>query len=131
MSLRAVALVSGVAGGLCWLALLVLDRMDSGGMGVHDLLHWGGLVLLGLAMVGFGASLVSRSALWLRVIVGIAFPALVWSVLETIHPAGDPETIDGIFGGVVALLSVIGLARRREPKEAVPPRRTHGGAHSR
>ena len=91
MSLRAVALVSGVAGGLCWLALLVLDRVESGSTGLHDALHWAGLVLLGCAMVGFGASLVSRSALWLRVIVGIAFPALVWSVLEVFHPAGDPE----------------------------------------
>jgi hypothetical protein len=129
MSLRAVALVSGVVGGLCWLALLALDQAGSGGAGLHDALHWAGLVLLGVAMVGFGASLVSSSALWLRVIVGIAFPALVWSVLEVFHPAGDPEVVDGIFGGAVVLLSIIGLTRRPARPDP-PPRRTHG-AHAR
>jgi hypothetical protein len=129
MSLRAVALGSGVVGGLSWLALLVLDQAGSGGSGLHDALHWAGLVLLGIAMVGFGASLASSSAIWLRVIVGIAFPALVWSVLEVFHPAGDPEVVDGIFGGAVALLSVVGLARR-PARHGPPPRRAHG-AHAR
>ena len=130
MSLRAVALVSGVMGGLCWFALMVLEQADSGRAGLHDGLHWAGLALLAVAMVGFGASLVSSSALWLRVIVGIAFPALVWSVLEVFHPAGDPEVVDGIFGGAVVLLSIIGLTRRPARQEPPPPRRTHG-AHAR
>jgi len=129
MSLRTVALVSGVVGGLCWLALLVLEQAESGSPDLHDALHWAGLALLAVAMVGFGASLVSSSALWLRVIVGIAFPLLVWSVLEVFHPAGDPEVVDGIFGGAVALLSIIGLARR-PARQNPPPRRTHG-AHAR
>ena len=100
MSLRTVALVSGVVGGLCWLALLVLDQAGSGRPGLHDALHWAGLVLLAVAMVGFGASLVSSSALWLRVIVGHRVPGA-----RLVGPRGvptrpvDPEVVDGIFGG--------------------------------
>jgi hypothetical protein len=129
MSLRALAMVSGVVGGVSWLARLVLDRAGVGGEELLDALHWGGLALLGVALFGFGAGLVSRSAHWLQVIVGIALALLVWSVVEVLHDAGDPLVIDGVVGGIVAVVSVAALGRRSEGREN-PPRRTHG-AHAR
>jgi hypothetical protein len=128
MNLRAVALVSGVAGGLCWSTRLVLHLTEAGGTGLLDALHWAGLVLLAVAMVGFGAGLVSSSAGWLRVIVGVAFPALVWSVLEVFRPVADTEVVDGVFGVLVLVVSLVGLSRRPTRPEP-PPRRTHRGAH--
>ena len=130
MNLRAVALVSGVAGGLCWSTRLVLHLTETGGSGLLDGLQWAGLVLLALAMVGFGAGLVSSSAVWLRVIVGIAFPALVWSLLEVFRPVADTEVVDGVLGAIVLVVSLLGLGRRPARSEP-PPRHTHGGAHAR
>ncbi|MCW2792018.1 MAG: hypothetical protein JWO76_1116 [Nocardioides sp.] len=128
MDLHTLARGSGLVGGLCWLARLVLDLNGSGTPGALDALHWAGLALLALALVASGAGLVSSSATWLRAIVGVAFPLLVWSVLEVIHPAGDPETIDGVFGLVMALLSVAGLMRGRSRSEQ---RSRSAGAHAR
>ena len=130
MNLRAVALVSGVIGGLCWSVRGVLHLVEAGSPGLLDALHWAGLALLGLAMIGFGAGLVSRSAVWLRVIVGIAFPALVWSLLEVFRPVADTEMVDAVFGALVVVVSIVGLSRRPERPEAAP-RRTHRGSHSR
>ena len=81
-------------------------------------------------MFGFGAGLVSRSAAWLQVIVGIALPLLVWSVVEVLHDAGDPVVIDGVVGLVVAGVSGAALGRRRPERPAQSSRRTHG-AHAR
>ncbi len=130
MNLRAVALVSGVAGGLCWSTRLVLHLTEIGGASLLDALQWAGLVLLAVAMVGFGAGLVSSSAAWLRVIVGIAFPALIWSLLEVFRPVADTEVVDGVLGAIVLVLALLGL-RRRPARQEPPPRHTHRGAHSR
>jgi hypothetical protein len=130
MNLRAVALVSGVIGGLCWSARMVLHLADAGSAGLLDALHWAGLALLAVAMIGLGAGLVSKGAVWLRIIVGIAFPALVWSLLEVFRPVGDTEVVDGVFGALVLVVSVIGLSRRPERPDP-PPRRNHRGAHAR
>ncbi|MCW2845094.1 MAG: hypothetical protein JWN22_3010 [Nocardioides sp.] len=128
MDLHTLARGSGLVGGLCWLARFVLDRNGSGAAGAVDALHWAGLVLLAVALVAAGAGLVSSSATWLRAIVGVALPLLVWSVLGVVHPAGDAETIDGLFGLGMAVLSVAGLVRGRS-------RRGHRsrsvGAHAR
>ena len=128
MNLRAVALVSGVVGGLCWSTRLVLDLTETGGTGLLDALHWAGLVLLAVAMVGFGAGLVSSSAAWLRVIVGIAFPALVWSVLEVFRPAADTEVVDGVFGGCRPGPLAAGPGRR--PARRSPLRGTPTAEHT-
>ena len=130
MNLRTVALVSGVVGGLCWTARLVLHVTDAGSAGLLDALHWAGLGLLALAMLGFGVGLVSRGAVWLRIIVGIAFPALVWSLLEVFRPVADTEVVDGVFGALVVLISLVGLSRRPARPEP-PPRRSHRGSHAR
>ena len=126
MDPRTYARAAGLLGGLSWVVRLVLDLNGSGSGTPSDLLRWAGLVLLAVALAALGASLVSRSALWLRVIVGVAFPLLVWSVLEVLHPAGDPEAVDGVFGALAAVVAAVGLLRSRPPR-----RRTPAGAHSR
>jgi hypothetical protein len=128
MDLHTLARASGLVGGLCWLVRFVLDLGGSGSGGAADLFHGAGLVLLAVALVAMGAGLVSRSATWLRAIVGIAFPLLVWSVLEVLHPAGNAAGIDGVLGLVVALVAAAGLVRGRTRRE---PRIRSVGAHSR
>lgn len=125
MNLRTVAALAGVLGGLVWVARLVLDLAGVSD-GALDVLYLAGGVLLVVAYIGFGAGLVGSSAHWLQVIVGLCFPALVWSVLEVAR-SDSPELVDGIFGAgtVVASLAVIARERRRRP----PARRA--GAHAR
>lgn len=127
MHLRTVTRVAGIAGGLCWLVRYVLDAAGSGDGTPAEALYWAGLVLLFVALAGFGTQLVSSSALWLQAIVGVAFPLLVWSVLEVLDPGTDPSLVDAIFGGALLLLCLRELVRSR-PERA--PRRAHG-AHSR
>jgi hypothetical protein len=123
MSLRVPAALAGVLGGACW---LVRGFADS------EALRWAGLVLLALALAGAGAGLVK--ALWLRVIVAIAFPVLVWSVLEVVHEgASDAATVDAVAGAAVALISVAVLVRARSRRRAIlrhRERRT-SGSHAR
>ena len=126
MDPRTYARTAGLLGGLSWVVRFVLDLNGSGTGIAADVLWWAGLVLLAVALAALGASLVSRSALWLRVIVGVAFPLLVWSVLEVLNPAGDQEAVDGIFGALAAVVAVVGLLRSRPPR-----RRSHAGVHSR
>ena len=125
MNLRALACVCGLLGGAAWVARAVLDGA------IADLFFWAGLVLLFLALVGLGTTLVSKGAVWLQAIVGIAFPLLVWSVVATLHEAGDPVVVDAVVGVGVAVVSMVALrkalSRGRPPK---PPKRT-AGAHAR
>jgi uncharacterized membrane protein YjjP (DUF1212 family) len=106
---------------------MLLDR--GGGGGVVDLLYWVGLVLLFVGLFGLGTLLVSKGAVWLEVIVGIAFPLLVWSVVEVVHSAGDPLVIDAVVGVLIAGVCLLALGRSGGGDER-PPRR-HAGAHAR
>lgn len=119
MDLRLIARWAGLAGGLLWLARFVLDLAGQDGA-LLDVLHWVGLVLLASWLVSTGAGLVSRSATWLRAIVAVALPLLVWSVLEVLHPAGDPVAIDGVVGLVVAALAAYALLTRRPERPEKP-----------
>ena len=129
MNLRVLAAVAGALGGACWVARWVADLAGdvpgwAGGA------HWAGLGLLGVALAGVGAGLVSRSALWLRAIVAVAFPLLVWSVYQVVKGTGDDLRLDGILGVVAILGSVAMLLRARGQRPAdEKPRRSHG-SHS-
>jgi len=96
---------------------------------VVDLLYWAGLAFLSVALYVLGTTLVSKGAVWLQAIVGIAFPLLVWSVVEVVHPAGDPVVIDAVVGILIAGASLLALRGSGDGGEK-PPRR-HAGAHAR
>ena len=106
------ARLAGLVGGLCWVARFVAG----GGGAVGGGLYYLGALLVAVALVAAGAGLVSTSATWLRAIVGVAFPLLVWSVLEVLHQNGNATTIDGVVGLVVAVVSATQLARSKPPK---------------
>lgn len=129
MQLRTVTRAAGVVGGVCWLVRYVLDAAGSGDGTASGVLYWAGLALLFVALVGFGSELVSKSALWLQGIVGVAFPLLVWSVLEVLEPGTDPSFVDAVFGGALLLLCVAQLVKGREGDDGGA--RRHHGAHAR
>lgn len=128
MSLPLFARLTGLVGGLLWLLRLVLDL--AGTQAGEGVLRPAGFVLLGLALAAAGALLVSSSAAWLRVIVAVAFPLLVWSVLEVIAPATDAVLVHGITGVVAIALALRG-ARRTRSAPARSRRARHAGAHAR
>ena len=129
MQLRTVTRTAGVVGGVCWLVRYVLDAAGSGDGAASDGLYWAGLALFFVALAGFGSELVSKSALWLQGIVGVAFPLLVWSVLEVLDPGTDPSLVDTVFGGAMLLLCVSQLVNGREGDDGAT--RRHHGAHAR
>ncbi|MFL6001244.1 MAG: hypothetical protein ACJ72P_00385 [Nocardioides sp.] len=124
MNVRPLARVCGLLGGLCWVARWVL-----GGGTVGDLLQWTGLLLLFVGVFGLGTALVNKGAIWLQVIVGVAFPLLVWSVVEVLHASGDPVVINAVVGVLIAVACVLTLGSGGDGGER-PPRR-HAGAHAR
>ena len=122
MSLRVPAALAGLLGGACWVVRAFEDVEG---------LRWAGLALLGLALVATGAAMVK--AAWLRLLVGVAFPVLVWSVLEVLHDSSgaDPVTIDAVAGGAVAVIAVAVLIRSAaRPRNGHRERRT-SGSHAR
>lgn len=128
MNLRVLASAAGLLGGLCWVARWVADLV-SGDPAWGPAAYVAGLVLLGLALAGVGAGLVSSSAAWLRVIVAVAFPALVWSVYAVVRGEDGWVTLDGLLGVVAVVLGAIGYAAARRQARAARPRRA--GSHSR
>ena len=127
MNLRTVTMGAGVLGGACWLLRLVLDVAGTDDGSFVALLEWAGLVLVGVALGALGAGLVGKSELWLRAIVAVAFPLLVWSVLEVLRPAGNPAVIDGLLGVVVLAI----CARRLAQDGGTAAERRAHGAHAR
>ena len=101
--------------------------LDDGVLG--EVLQWGGLALLSVGLFGLGTTLVSQGAVWLQVIVGVAFPLLVWSVLEVVRGSGDAVVVDGVVGIAIAAACLLALGPKGEGGER-PPRR-HVGAHAR
>lgn len=124
MSLRLLAAVLAVLGGGCWMA-----RWLAGDPGWGAGAHVAGLVLLVLSLAAVGARLVS--AVWLRAVVGLALPALVWSVYVVVRGEGDGVVLDGVAGSVAVLwgLLVLALVLRGRRRARAPRRR--GGSHSR
>jgi hypothetical protein len=123
------ARVAGVLGGLCWVLRAVLDD-GSGPEGLVNGLHYGGLALLVIALLGIGAGLVTGLAA-LRVVVAVCLVALAWAVLEFLHQQYADRGVDGVLGALVGVYCLLGLLvrrRRREPDGDGPrePRRSSG-----
>jgi hypothetical protein len=102
--MRAAAAVAGLLGGLCWVVAPWVDA-----------LAWPGAVLLAVAVLGAGAGLVSRSAVWLRCLVAVCFLALVGSVLQVLRDSLDDQGVLAVAGVAAVVVSVAALARRPEP----------------
>jgi hypothetical protein len=102
---------AGIAGGLCWIARALLDTGD-GPASVIDALHYGGLVLLVIALLGIGAGLVS-GILALRVVVAVCLVALAWAVTAFLHTQYSDRAVDGILGGLMVVYCVAGILVRR------------------
>jgi hypothetical protein len=123
MNVRPVARICGLIGGACWLARVSFDDA------LGDALQWCGLGLLLVGLFGLGTTFVSKSAVWLQVIVGIAFPLLVWSVVEVLAGGGDPVVFHAVVGVLVAVACAILQGRVERGAERSP--RRHAGAHAR
>lgn len=118
--------IAGVLGGLSWLGQAAVNDYDAATPAVNAL-YWGGAALVLVALVGLGAGLVS-GATWLRVIVGLCFPLLVWSILEVLHTETSDDIVDGGFGLALALVCAAALLGGAPKDDDDAPR---GGSHSR
>lgn len=107
MSQRTLVRIAGVVGGLCWLGQAAVNKYDAAAAAVNAL-YWGGSALILVALVGLGAGLVSGAA-WLRLVVGLCFPLLVWSILEVLHAETSDSIVDGGFGLGLALICAAAL----------------------
>jgi hypothetical protein len=122
--------LAGIVGGLCWIARAVLDTGD-GSAGVIDALHYGGLALLAIALLGIGAGLVS-GLVALRVVVAICLLALAWAVVSFLHTQYSDRLVDGVLGGLMVAYCAVGLLTRRghDPGDEPPAPRRSRGSHA-
>jgi hypothetical protein len=114
MSLRSFATACGLAGGLCWVVRAFSD---------HEILELAGLILIVIASAAAGAALVSSSAVPLRLFVAVAFPLLLWSVLELVRDAGSDRSIDAGFGAAAVVAALVAWVRRPAGSGRHSPRR--------
>jgi hypothetical protein len=127
IAVRSYAALSGLLGGLAWSSAPVADRLDV--LGDGEMLRWIGLPLLGLAALGAGAGLVSRSAVALRVLVAVCFAMLAASVVAVLLDAIGTAAY-AVVGAVAVVAAVVVLARRPAVPAPVGGHRP-GGAHAR
>lgn len=122
--------LAGVAGGLCWIAQALLDNGD-GPASVIDALHYGGLVLLVIALLGIGAGLVT-GLLALRVVVAICLVALAWAVTAFLYNQYSDPAVDGVLGALMVIYCVAGILARRGREDDGEPRSAHRsrGSHA-
>ena len=96
-----------------------------------DALHYGGLALLVIALLGIGGGLVS-GLMALRVVVAICLVALAAAVLSFLHEQYADRTVDGVLGALMVLYCTIGILvrRGRSPDDGAPESRHSRGAHA-
>jgi hypothetical protein len=121
--------LAGVLGGLCWVLRAILDDGD-GSEALINALHYGGMALLALALLGIGAGLVS-GLVALRIVVAVCLLALAWAVLEFLHQQYDDRVVDGVVGALLAAYCLTGLlVRRRHGGGGSPRPRRSSGSHA-
>lgn len=111
VSPTSLARIAGILGGLCWIGRALLDD-GNGPTSVIDGLHYGGLALLVLALLGIGAGLVS-GLVALRLVVAVCLVALAAAVLSVLHQQYSDRAVDGILGGLMVAYCVVGILARR------------------
>jgi hypothetical protein len=127
VSLTTLARVAGVLGGLCWMGRAILDD-GNGPTSAIDALHYGGLALLVLALLGVGGGVVA-GVVALRVLVALCLVALAAAVVSFLHQQYSDRAVDGILGGLMVIYCVVGiLVRRRRGRDddSAEPRRSSG-----
>ena len=95
---------------------MLASFLDGGTAGAA--LLWVGAVLLTVALVGLGLLLVKSDLMLLRVFVALALPTLVWGVVALLRDAVSTSVVDAVFGGIVAVISAVMLARHGERRRA-------------
>ena len=125
MSQKTLSRIAGVLGGLCWLGQAAVNQYDAAEAAVNAL-YWGGGVLILVSLIGMGAGLVS-GAPWLRLVVGLCFPLLVFSILSVLRENASDNLVDGGFGLGLALICSALLLGGDSKDDRVPTRR---GAHA-
>jgi hypothetical protein len=126
MNPRTIASVAAVVGGVGWLLEVVLIAANGGSNtdgGLVGVMYLVGLLGLVVALAAAGYTLVETAPVWLRAVVVVATPLLVFMVWQMIDQAikaldaGDGwlgDELDILLAGVIALaLGAWGLARRR------------------
>jgi hypothetical protein len=107
--MRTLVALGAILGGLCWIATYVADSSD----GLLEVVWWVGLVLMTVAFLGAGVRLVRTGTVWLQMVVGLATPALVWSVVWAFKSGdADPEVVDGVVGALTVVFGAVVALRR-------------------
>lgn len=132
MEPRRIASTAAVLGGLVWLASVVLvwmsdDRSTEGG--AVGGLFFVGLAALAVALAAGGYTLVETAPVWLRAVVSVAVPLLVFMVwilagqaIEALYTTEGwiREEADVALGGAVAIaLGLWGFTRHAELPDTV------------
>ena len=113
VQLKTLVAVGAIGGGLSWIAEYVLERAGASD-GLASLLFWVGLVLMTIAFLGAGINLVRTGNHWLELVVGVATPALVWSVVWAFRGGNaDAHVVDGVVG-VLAIAFGIAVFLRQQ-----------------
>ena len=130
VSPTSLARIAGILGGLCWIGRAILDDGD-GPTALIDALHYGGLALLVIALLGIGGGLVS-GMMALRVVVAICLVALAAAVLSFLHEQYADRTVDGVLGVLMVVYCTIGILvrRGRSPDDGARESRHSRGAHA-
>ncbi|MBJ7357672.1 hypothetical protein [Nocardioides sp.] len=125
MSTRTLVRIAGVLGGLCWVGAVAVNDYEAAEAAANAL-YWGGAALILIALVGLGAGLVSGAA-WLRLIVGLCFPLLIWSIVEVLHAETSDDIVDAGLGLALALFCTAALLGGTPKDDETAPRR---GSHA-
>jgi hypothetical protein len=95
---------------------------------VIDGLHYGGLALLVIALLGIGGGLVSGLPA-LRLVVAVCLVALAAAVLSFLHQQYADRSVDGVLGGLMVVYCIVGILARRgrtHDDDAPEPHRSSG-----
>lgn len=114
-----VASVTGVMGGLVWIAAAIRGW----GYNADPTLYTAGLGLMGLSLAAVGYALVAHAPFWLRLVVMIATPSLgfmMWITAKAAFPTDHAPVL--VAGVIMVTAGLIGLGRKSRDVAPVPVR---------